>query len=682
MRYSKYILGMCCVLLSVFSVFAIGEKPTPTPTPPPANTSNTGVTAVISNDEGGVGKISGILTVTNRNVKAATMRPVIVLEDQVNFVKRDYLAPIPTQSQVLAHFLDDFYDNEEIGYELYLPIAPGGTFNDVDGNSRIDPGVQIYQVALWDNRFGDLYLDDREASGWSGGYNSAKASEDPRTIGEIQGGRIVVYANVDGQGFPQDFGADGNLFTGDENMVTLPVGWSVVNLDVQPFTFDRSREVKIDLIETEGSKLDDFSDMSYTEAFDALIAKAKTEYPFTAEKSLDWDELSAEFRPRFERADSRNDVQAYFDAIDAFAMSIPDGHVGVSGSRDLANERRGPIQGGIGLGVIELSDGSIVANYVGDGSQAERAGIEFGAEITAINNIPIDLWIEQVQPFFGPYSNDEQRRIGQVMFATRFEEGARPSVTFINPNGQEETAEMRTESEFDSLQYEIELILLGNEESAIEGPVEYRFTEDNIGIIEVNTFASYEDLIVQNWNFFIDLANENDAPAIIIDLRTNGGGYTFIANRLASTLYQEDFVLYETQEYSKFIGDFYADPRYPSRIEVDPDAPNYEGDVVVLVGPACASACEFFAYALTRNERATVIGQYGTYAIGGGWSPTFLPEDLEFAIPTVRKIAPDGSIVVEGSGIQPDIRVPITLESIASTDDIVLQAALDFINDR
>ena len=99
-----------------------------------------------------------------------------------------------------------------------------------------------------------------------------------------------------------------------------------------------------------------------------------------------------------------------------------------------------------------------------------------------------------------------------------------------------------------------------------------------------------------------------------------------------------------------------------------------------MVGPSCASACEFFAYALTREDRATVVGQYGTYAIGGGWSPTYLPEGITFALPTNRKIAPDGSIVVEGTGIQPDIRIPVDETNFASTDDVVLQAALDYIN--
>jgi C-terminal processing protease CtpA/Prc len=146
--------------------------------------------------------------------------------------------------------------------------------------------------------------------------------------------------------------------------------------------------------------------------------------------------------------------------------------------------------------------------------------------------------------------------------------------------------------------------------------------------------------------------------------------------------YTENIDLYNTENYAKALDNFYTDPRFPARIEIDPNAPYYGGELVVLVGPSCASACEFFAYALTRNERATVIGQYGTYAIGGGWSPTYMPENVEFALPTNRKIDAAGTIIIEGSGIQPDIRVAVDETNFASTEDVILAAALEYLSGR
>jgi C-terminal processing protease CtpA/Prc len=682
MHYSRYILGIVVLLLGVFSVWAIGEDPG-TPTNPNPNLTSGNFTAPVVNNEGGTTLIRGILSITNTNVISSTNDPVVILEDQLNFITKDFKAPIPQESQVLAIFLDDFYSNEETRFEIVLPAVPRGTFNDVDGNTSTDPGVQIYQVAFWDNRYGDLYLDERDAYGWSGAYNSVTVNNDPRQYGEITGGKLMVYAGQEGQGFPLNFGDDELLFTGDEEIVTLPIGWTLIDLDTDPFTFDRSSEVTVDLIEPEGAQFDDFSDLSYTEAFDALIEKARNEYVFTEYKDIDWDDLYDEFYPLFEEAEQDNDVQAYYDAIDAFAMSIPDGHVAAYGSSSLADNRRDLIQGGIGLAVRELSDGRILVAYLTENGESENAGIELGAEILEVNGEPVDDYLDTIVPFTGPFSNEEQLRIAQVVFGFRFELGDRVEITYQNPGDRnDDTARLDTVQEFDDIDWNYNIVYGdGSGSFTPENPVEFRFTEDGVGIVEVNTFGGNEALIVANWNYFLNTANANGAPGIIIDLRTNSGGFSSIGHRLASTLYEERFKLYDSEGYNEEIDDFWMSPFY-SEIFPDPLAPYYDGEVVVLVGPGCASACEFFAYSLTRQDRSVVIGQYGSYAIGGGWVPTFMPEGVEFALPTDRDLDENGEIVVEGTGIQPDIRIEVTEDNMNTTNDVVLEAAIEHLLGR
>lgn len=76
-----------------------------------------------------------------------------------------------------------------------------------------------------------------------------RVSNDADSKREIIGGKFLVYAPDNQQGFPSSFGADGLLFTADDPTVGLPQGYTVVDLDTEPFTFDRSREIEIDLIE-------------------------------------------------------------------------------------------------------------------------------------------------------------------------------------------------------------------------------------------------------------------------------------------------------------------------------------------------------------------------------------------------------------------------------------------------
>jgi C-terminal processing protease CtpA/Prc len=56
-----------------------------------------------------------------------------------------------------------------------------------------------------------------------------------------------------------------------------------------------------------------------------------------------------------------------------------------------------------------------------------------------------------------------------------------------------------------------------------------------------------------------------------------------------------------------------------------------------------------------------------------------LPEDIFLQVPTGRFTLPDGSIFLEGVGVEPTISVPIDETTILSQDDVVLRAAIDYI---
>jgi C-terminal processing protease CtpA/Prc len=52
-----------------------------------------------------------------------------------------------------------------------------------------------------------------------------------------------------------------------------------------------------------------------------------------------------------------------------------------------------------------------------------------------------------------------------------------------------------------------------------------------------------------------------------------------------------------------------------------------------------------------------------------------LPEGIKLQFPTGRIVLPDGSLFLEGQGVQPTVRVPIDEQSVLSKDDVVLKAA-------
>ena len=53
-----------------------------------------------------------------------------------------------------------------------------------------------------------------------------------------------------------------------------------------------------------------------------------------------------------------------------------------------------------------------------------------------------------------------------------------------------------------------------------------------------------------------------------------------------------------------------------------------------------------------------------------------LPDDITIQFPTGRPVAPDGSVVIEGQGVIPDVLVPVTEQSALGTIDPLMDAAI------
>jgi C-terminal processing protease CtpA/Prc len=635
--------------------------------------------APIQHDEGGVALVRGNITISNRNVKEFVTEPFVMLEDQAGFVDRDPNFILPLSSQVIGRFTTDFYGDNPIQYELSLPDEPLGSLRDVDNNGQQNTGVQIYQVALENNRFGDIHLEKRDMQGWTPEYSSGKFSINPKTLYEYTGGNILVYAPDDRQGFPSAFGADKKLFTADDPIVRLPQGFTLVNLDTDPFTFDRSKAISVNLVEPEEDVPDDFSKMSYADAFDALIAKAKKEYVFTQLKNIDWDALEKEFRPQFEEADAKKDRNLYLRTLRAFTWKIPDGHIGFGGpASDVDQDFPNATNGGLGMSLVELDDKRVLVNYLTKDGPAEQAGIELKAEIVSVNGKPIEQAINDTQPFSAPFSSEHFKRLQQIRYVIRFPLDTQVEVEYKNPGDtQSKTVTMKTVEERDSFAFSS--FYKGFEPTA--PPVEYKFLDSGYGYVKVNSFNGHEKLIADTWDYFISIAKQSGVKGIIVDLRQNQGGFSSIGDRLASTFFNRDLIIRYDESYNKEIQDFFSDKLRPDRIEPPPEGERFNGPLAVLVAPGCFSACEFFAYDFTLQDRAIIVGKYPTGGGGGGWFDTYLPDGVTFALPTERKLDEKGNIIIEGKGVAPTVKVPVNEDTAFTDEDVILDTAVKALDE-
>lgn len=629
--------------------------------------------AAIQNDEGGSTVVEGVMNYTNPLLTLGVAQPLIVLEDQAGFVDRNRGFIFPRESQVLGVITGDFFA-PPFTWTLNLPIEPQGTLRDVDQDGVEDPGVMTFAVAYWDNTFGDPYLEQRDqgGGGWSSAFATTRIDTTASGNNEVTGGQYIVWAPDDQQGFPSGFGEDGLLFTEDDPIVTLPAGYTLVNMDTDPFTFSREARPQLELYEPDTFALDDFSGLDYVAAFDAMIDKMSKEYAFTEYKGIDWDAIRTTMRPRFEEALANNDALAYRIALRDFVRMIPDGHVG---GNFMSEGFREATSGGLGMAIRDVDDGRIIANFVTESGPAAAAGIEVGATILEMNGQPAADYVANTEAAYrSPFSSPHVKRLQQLRYATRAPLGEEVTVTFQNPGAAEPaTATLTTTDEVDSFLFSS----FNSGRSGTELPVEFEILDSGVGYAQIFSFSDNNLLSAQLWERMMRTLNEQGVPALIIDMRQNGGGSGFLADQMAAYMFDDELELGNQGFYDEKTGGFYFDPNtveqfYPP----DDESLRYHGKVAVIVGPNCASACEFFSYDMTQQDRADIVGFYPTAGLGGSIG-VFLMPDFELIQFTVgRAVDVNGDIHIEGKGVAPTVRVPVTEETLFYDGDVLLDAAV------
>ena len=329
------------------------------------------------------------------------------------------------------------------------------------------------------------------------------------------------------------------------------------------------------------------------------------------------------------------------------------------------------ILGGFGFAVRELDDGRVIVVYILQDGPADQAGMQVGAEIVKFNGDPVQDALEKVQPF-QPQSTDYGKRYEQTVFLTRSGIGQPAEVTYRNPDGQDITVQMVSVYEMDSLL----AVYLGGPYDEFVLPVEYKLLPSRVGYIKIN--SNYDDLglLIRVFERALATFEEAGVPGIIIDMRLNFGGAPL---GLAGFLYDKNILLGQLEYYSDKTGQF--EPEGP-RDKVFRNENIYSFDkMILLVDQFCFSACEIESYGFSQVPGMVVMGQFPTAGVEAETArgEFQLPEGIKFGVPTGRFMLPDGSIFLEGKGVQPTVRIPVDEHSVLSGEDVVLRDAINYI---
>lgn len=171
----------------------------------------------------------------------------------------------------------------------------------------------------------------------------------------------------------------------------------------------------------------------------------------------------------------------------------------------------------------------------------------------------------------------------------------------------------------------------------------------NIGYVDLRGFSDHEggaETVAAAMKFL------EHTESIIFDLRQNGGGNPHMVALISTYLFGDKPVHLNSLYWrpGDRTDDFWTKPelakvKFPNR------------DVYILTANRTFSAAEEFTYNLKNLKRAIIVGE----TTGGGahpGGPSRLHEHFNVFIPSGRAINPISKTNWEGTGVEPDIKVP------------------------
>ncbi|RLD52935.1 MAG: hypothetical protein DRJ05_16975, partial [Bacteroidetes bacterium] len=227
----------------------------------------------------------------------------------------------------------------------------------------------------------------------------------------------------------------------------------------------------------------DYSNLSWTEAFDSLHACMSLRYPYTEWKAIDWPEKETITRPLIIDAQNSSDTIAFIQYLFEYLYQIPDGHVDLVG--DLDSFKQSKIAGSYGFNMLPLDDGTVVASFVPEESPAYIAGLRSGDQILKWNGTHIDsVGSKEYLNYYRNYATTDGRLFSRYLMLSRDPVNTVAEIAFLSNQSKVEST--ITLTAFDD---SMEMYLIGIYNTAqpinIDSLVYYDVLENNVGYLYI-----------------------------------------------------------------------------------------------------------------------------------------------------------------------------------------------------
>jgi carboxyl-terminal processing protease len=274
---------------------------------------------------------------------------------------------------------------------------------------------------------------------------------------------------------------------------------------------------------------------------------------------------------------------------------------------------------GVGL-EVNLVDGLVRVVSPIDDTPAQRAGIEPGDAIIAVDGEPVG------------------ERLDETVTKLRGETGTKVRL------------DIRRDGVDDMMVFDLERTMIHVDS------VKSDLLEPGIGYVRITQFSETTGRDLAHAFQNLETKNGADLQALILDLRNNPGGVLDAAVEVSDAFLEDGLIVS-------------ADGRIDEArfaMSAHPGDLMHGGPIGVLVNGGSASASEIVAGALKDHERALIMGSH-TYGKGSVQTVMPLSNGRAIKLTTSRYFTPSGEPIHEG-GIQPDIALQ------ADADEVPMEA--------